>query len=166
MALLDGLELRWTSAFFDRQARILDHVERGQLDEASVLFKRALADCEETEKRVHTLVAEAQAAPTAGVENKWRSLRQCLAQDALAKFRQAWPLTIAAWEDTLQSRSGEADAWDATWRAVYLARNPSAKAVILDDYLKKCPQSFYAQFAWKWKDVVARLLRAPAPAKP
>ncbi|MBM4040150.1 MAG: hypothetical protein FJ290_16720 [Planctomycetes bacterium] len=166
VALLDGLELRWTAAFLSRQAKLLPLVEQGQLDEASVLFKMALADCEETEKRVHTLVAEAQAAPTAGIENKWRALRQCLESDALARFRQAWPLTIAAWHDTLKTRSAEADAWDATWRAIYLARNPSAKAVLLDDYLRRSPQSFYAQFAWKWKDIVARLLRTPAPAKP
>jgi len=166
VALLDGLELRWTSLFFSRQAKILAHVEQGQLDEASVAFKRALADCEETERRVHTLIAEAQAAPTAGVENKWRTLLHCLQLDALAKFRKAWPLTINTWQATLRTRGAEADAWDETWRAVYQAREPSAKMVLLDDYLKKNPQSFYAQFGWKWKDLVARMLRAPAPAKP
>ena len=163
VALLDGLELRWTLGFLDRQAKILADVERGELEPASAVFKDALADCEETEKRVHTLAVEAQAAPTAGIENKWRALQRCLEHDALAKFRQTWPLTITTWQTTLRSRSREAEVWDETWKALCRAASPSAKMAVVEGYLKRNPESFYTQFGWKWKDAIARKLGPGEP---
>jgi len=155
-AMLDGLELQWDIAFRDLQKQALDLAAKDQLPMASDLLKKAIADCEETERRVQTLAVESGAWPLGGVANRWRALQQTVEDKALAKLRQTWPLTVNNWLATLRARGAEADEWQRIHEQVDGAPTPAAGLVLLDDYLKKNAQSFYAPFAWKWKDLLAR----------
>jgi hypothetical protein len=163
VALLDGLELQWDIALRDGQAEIAALVEKGDLDQAATLFSKAMSDCEETEKKVHTLIVEGQAWPLGGVAAKWRALQQALEGKALAKLREKSPLTTSNWLDNLKQRATDAEAWEKLQEQVTEAATPAARQALLADYLKNAPQSFYAPFAWKWKDIVPRTIPAPKP---
>ena len=160
LALLDGLELEWHLSCLDRRTQILELCQKNQLEQASALFREGLTRCEETEKKIHTLVVQAGTRPLGGVANKWRTLGECLAHRSLARLRNAWPLSISNWQATLKKRAAEADKWDAAHDKVTAAPTPKAKLAVLDQYLKGNSESFYAQFAWKWKDLVARNVRS------
>ena len=162
VAIVHGLELQWDIDFAGRQAKVLDLVGKGQLEHASALFGEALTECEATEKRIHGLIVESGTWPGAGVANKWRDLLELLLDKGLAKLRKSWPLTIGNWKTTLDKRSRDADTWRQMYQQVVGAPDRAAGLRLLDDFMRQHPQSFYTQFAWKWKDVL-RSKAAPAP---
>jgi len=164
-ALLDGLELQWDIGFEDRHGRILALVGKGQLEQACALFGEAISQCEGKEKRIHALVIEAGMWPMAGARNKWQALLSCLQHQRFAKLRTTWPLTVGNWKATLQKRSQEAGDWQAAYAKASQAPRTSARVAVIDDYLKRSPQSFYSQFAWKWKDSLRGKPVAPAPGR-
>ncbi|MFW6162923.1 MAG: hypothetical protein ACODAJ_09150 [Planctomycetota bacterium] len=154
VALLHGLELKWDIDIAARRKKIRDLVAKSRLEHASAVFGEALTECEAAEKRLHGLIVETGVWPSAGVANKWQELLDLLLDDDLAKLRKSWPLTIGNWKTTLQKRGEDAKVWRQVYRQAADAGGPQATLAVIDQFMKRHPQSFYSQFAWKWKDVL------------
>jgi hypothetical protein len=153
-AILYGLELQWDIDFARRRDEVLALMGKGQLEHASALFGEALTECEATEKRIHTLIVETGIWPGCGVANKWGELASLLMDRRLARLRDSWPLTIGNWKTTLHKRSQDADLWRAAYQRAERAADRAARLAALDEFMKQHPQSFYTQFAWKWRDTL------------
>jgi hypothetical protein len=160
-AIVLGLELQWDMDFARRRQEVLELGRKGQLEHASAVFGEAQTECETVEKRVQTIIVQSGLWPGDHVANKWRQLHGLLMDDGLAHLREAWPLTIGTWRTKLEKRGEDAETWRETFERASAVAETAQRLRLLDEFMKQHPESFYTQFAWKWKDVLRTKASAP-----
>jgi len=155
-SLLEGIELRWDLEFEDCEKKILALAGQNKPELVEVEFRRALDLADKTEQRVHALAIALSRWPLAGVADKWKALSGLLESKALEPFRNARKLTIATWRAMLRKRSADLANWHEAFEKVATVSDPNAKLASLTRFITANPQSYYARFAWKWKDGLSR----------
>jgi len=158
-SMLEGLELRWELDFEARQEKILATAGKNQLDLVATEFRQALKEAEETDEKVNDLAITLSRWPLAGVADKWKALADLLENKTLEPFRKSRPLTAGNWRATLHKRSNDLATWREAFRQVATTSEPKGKLDRLNRFLTANPQSHYARFAWKWKDILSRKAR-------
>jgi len=154
-SLLEGIELRWDLDSEDCEKKILALAGQNKPELVEVEFRRALDLADKTEQRVHALAITLSRWPLAGVADKWKALSSLLESEALEQFRNARKLTVANWRAMLRKRSADLATWHEAFERV-AAGQPKAKLHSLTRFITANPQSYYARFAWKWKDILSR----------
>jgi len=155
-SLLEGIELRWDLDFEDCEKKILTLAGQNKPELVEVEFRRALDLADKTEQRVHALAIALSRWPLAGVADKWKALAGLLESKALEPFRDARKLTVATWRAMLRKRSADLADWHRAFEKVVRADGPKPKLDALTNFTTANPQSYYARFAWKWKDSLSR----------
>jgi len=156
VSLLEGLELQWDLQFEDAEKKILELAARNKAELVEVEFRRALGLAEKTEDGVHGLAINLSRWPLGGVADKWKALSGLLENKALEPFRSARKLTVATWRAMLRKRSADLANWHEAFEKVATVSDPKAKLDSLTRFITANPQSHYARFAWKWKDILSR----------
>ncbi len=155
-SLLEGIELRWDLLSEDAEKKILELAARNKAELVEVEFRRILDLAEKSEERVHALAINLSRWPLAGVADKWKALSHLLENKALEPFRGARKLTVATWRAMLRKRSADLALWHEAFKKVAAATASRAKLGSLSKFITGNPQSYYARFAWKWKDILSR----------